>query len=502
MPQRSVFYVFALLLCFLASACAVRNGGGVAGGLPPLATDSAGVQLSQRIDEFLTSLAPQTFNGAVVVEKGGELILGNGYGYARYDQHLPFTTATLSSTGQLVQQFTAAAVIKLEKQGFLKLQDSLGRFLPDLPAAKRGIRIEQLLLHTSGLPQELPSGKTISKKKDFLEAIASVALISAPGENYLFSEAGYRLLAAVVEAASGQPYEVFVQQALLQPAGMNNTGYVLPEFKDVVAAKEKRGDKSVKDLAEQYRKADGELWNISGSSGMLSTLEDIFRWERMLQKDNLLPPVHMDKVSSYFADLPAGVSVMGRELNKDVFGTTVLQHNSYDGSLGCQILYFPEEELTVALLANQLNGQVEQLGMQIARIVLRQNYFPAPLPYTDEKFVRVPQSEEARYARSLLSFVQGNSSTVPDQIVNEAYNPAFKSSEKAHIHISALGKLRQRLKNASLEKAQQAWPQYMFTFFEPEGSTWYLLRVNVESQAPYRITGIGLETVDALNARW
>ena len=502
MPLRSNFYLCTFFLLMLMSSCGVQSGGFRANVLPALTEDSAGVYLSQRIDEFVHSLAPQTFNGAIVVEKGGELIIGNGYGYAQYQEQLPFTTATLSNTAELAQQFTAAAILKLQAQGILSLEDSIARFFPDFPADKKGIRLGQLLHHTAGLPLELSSANLPRKKKEFLEAVGKEPLLFKPGKAYQYSQVAYRLLAAVVEAVSPLSYEAFIRQELLLPAKMENTGYVLPDFKDLVPAKEKGGGQSVKELIRGYEEAKGDLWHLMGSSGLLSTAADVYRWERMLLRGDLLPAKSRNTLKTIKAGLPEGAASFGWSMDDHTFGTPMLQHSSREGDFMVQILEFPEEQLTIVLLANQFNGQVDQLGMQIARMVLWPNYVPAPLPYAEQKFVRIPQVEEARYARSLLSFLQGSSSISPQAIVDSVYNPAFKANDGSQTHLNALSRLKERLGGARLEKAQQAWPQYMFTFYEPKQSTWYLLRLNVEQQAPHRITGIGLETIDALNARW
>lgn len=502
MPVRPNYYLYTFCLLMLMSSCGVRSGGFRANSLPPFAEDSAGVYLSYRIDGFVRSLAPQTFNGALVVEREGELIIANGYGYANYQQQLPFTTATLTNTAKLAQQFTAAAILKLQAQNVLHLQDSLARFFPDMPAGKKGIMLRQLLEHTSGLPQELSAVELPRKKKEFLESVGKEPLLFQAGSSYQYSEAGYRLLAAVVEAASGLSYEAFIRQELLLPSKIENTGYVLPEFKELVPAWEKGGEQSIKELMLEYREANGDLWHLLGSAGVLSTAADIYRWERMLLRGDILPAKSRDLLKTIKAESPAGREPFGRTVDKHTFGTPMIGHISREGDFMVQVLDFPEEKLSVVLLANQFNGQVEQLGMQIARTALWPQYVPSPLPYAEQKFVRVPQVEEARYARSLLSYLQEGSSINPQAIVDSVFNPAFKANDGAQTHLNALTSLKKRLGNARLEKAQQAWPQYMFTFYEPTASTWYLLRLNVEQQAPYKITGIGLETVDALNARW
>lgn len=496
MPKLSHFILF-VSWCMIAS-CGVQNEIMSTIELPPAANDTISMRQADRIDGFLHSLSPQTFNGAVVLEKGGELIVGNGYGYALNSEKLPFTTKTVSNTAQLARQFTAAAILKLEAKQKLKLTDSLSRFFDDLPADKRGIQLIHLLKNTSGLPLDFREPESIRSKESFLDAVRSLPLIAVPGREYHYSEVAYRLLAAVVEAASGLDYELFLRQELFEPAGMYNTGYSLPDFQLIPQAKSNLANQDEEVLYLQYKKDARFLWHIMGSRGMLSNSEDLFRWMHMLLKGGLLPADALELLGNASSSLPGENTAFGWAETSGPGGAPVLMHQSSGNGFFAQLLYFPKEEVSLVLLANQVNGQVLNLGEQLLKVVVFPNYVPSPLPYTEQKLVRLPQEEEARHVRALLQFIQEGDLRAAKKLVNEHYTAGFRANVLEQKHLEALEKLRLQLGHSNLEKAEQNLPFFLFTFSSPTG-LWYQLRVQVEPQQAFQINTISLETTDALN---
>src|SRR5688500_6136505 len=132
-------------------ATAVMMTRGTNGAAQPAAS-AVRSELGARVDSFLTRAAALGFSGAIVVAQRGEVILRKWYGLADRERGVPVTSATPFFVGSLASQFTAAAALRLQADGKLSLDDSLGRYFPDAPVDKRPITIAQLLSHTSGLP--------------------------------------------------------------------------------------------------------------------------------------------------------------------------------------------------------------------------------------------------------------------------------------------------------------------------------------------------------------
>ena len=494
MPKLS-YLAFFVSGCMLLS-CGVQEITRT-GGLPPAASDTNSLHLASRMEDFIGSLSSHTFNGAVVLEKNGKLISGNGYGYALYDQKLPFTTKTITNTANLARQFTAAAVLTLKRDQKLKLDDPLSRFFDKIPSHYQDIQLIHLLQNTSGLPLELPEPAKAKTKEAFLKSVWQLPLLAPAGKEYHYSEVGYRLLAAVVESASGQDYETFLRKMILEPAGMYNTGYVLPDFQLMLQAKSRQIEEE-EVLYLQYIKNRNSLWQLLGNSGMLSNAEDLFRWLEVLYKEPFLSAEDLELIKVASADKADNVSAFGWKSATGPGGSPVLLHQSSQNGYFCQLMFLPEENISLVVLANQLNGQVEKLGEQLVRVVLFPNYVPAPLPYTEQKLVRLPQEEEARHARALLAFLEKGTMSLANSLITQHYSPGFQAQVPERNHLDALDKLFQRLGSARLEKAEQSLPFMMFTFFSAEEGIWYQLRVQVNPHQSYKISTISLETTDAL----
>ena len=496
MPKLS--HLILIVSGFLLANCGIQPELVTPYEMPPVAGDTLSVRQAGRIDGFLHSLSPQTFNGAVVLEKGGKLISGNGYGYALNGEKLPFTTKTVTNTAHLARQFTAAAILKLKEKQLLQLTDSLPKFLDELPQDKKDIQLIHLLQNTSGLPREFPDPENYRSKDDFLEATIRLPLLSDPGEAYQYSEVGYRLLAAVVEEASGLDYETFIRQEFLAPAGMYHTGYVLPDFSLVPHAKNGEAPEEEEVLYLQYKENAQFLWHIMGSQGLLSNSEDIFRWMQLLFNGSLLPADAMEYVWGVTAALEGNRSAFGWVETSGPGKGSVLLHQSEDDGFFVQLSFLPQENASLVLLANQVNGQVKNLGEQLLKVVTFPNYVPAPLPYTEQKLVRLPQEKEALHVRSLLQYIQEGNKQVAHKLIDQHYSFGFRTQLTKQEHLEALAMLAKQLHDSMLEKAEESMPFFLFTFSSPSG-LWYQLRVQTEPQEGSQIKSISLETTDAMN---
>lgn len=246
------------------------------------------------------------FSGVVLVARGDAILFEKGFGLADVDNNLPFTTNTVIDTLSITKQFTAAAILKLEEQGALSVHDTLDRFFDNIPASKRSITLHHLLTHTSGLKANY---KYDYRKvtRDALEKNALGSwLRSEPGEEYRYSNVGYSLLGIVIERVSGKGYEQFLHENLFRPAGMNQTGYRIPNWtsEELVVGYRSRAVSFRGWLAsianwmgqsdrwgtplDQYWAEDGPWWNLRGNGGLLSTLSDLHRWHLALENNLIL----------------------------------------------------------------------------------------------------------------------------------------------------------------------------------------------------------------------
>jgi CubicO group peptidase (beta-lactamase class C family) len=183
--------------------------------------------VAARIDSFMTAASEYGMEGTLLVERDGKVILSRGYGIVDRARHRHATTRTPYILGSLSKQFTAAAAYKLESQGRLRTSDSLGQWYPEAPADKRGITIDQLIHHTSGLPYLNRGDMYDSISVDsMVHETFTYPLQFAPGSRYSYSSPGYDLLGAIIERASGRSFDAYLRSEIFEPAGMRETGFV------------------------------------------------------------------------------------------------------------------------------------------------------------------------------------------------------------------------------------------------------------------------------------
>lgn len=247
---------------------------------------SAGDTLAvARLDSVLRVEARAGFSGAVLVAQGDSVRFERAYGRAATDVppgRLAFWIASDS------KQFTATAILKLAELGRLRVTDSIGTFLGAVPADKRAVTIHQLLTHTSGLPSAFRADGIIGRDAA-VAAILRLELDSPPGTRFSYSNDAYTLLAAIVEVASGIPFDDFVRDSLFARAGLSETGVWGGERPGVPIAavadpRQVRGRP-----ATVYR--DGHSvanWGYRGPTGVYATLRDLHRWIRAVRGGRIL----------------------------------------------------------------------------------------------------------------------------------------------------------------------------------------------------------------------
>ncbi|MGE0432961.1 MAG: serine hydrolase domain-containing protein [Planctomycetota bacterium] len=244
--------------------------------------------LGEKVDRAVQLSTAGGFWGAVLVAKDGEILLSKAYGNQDYATK-PNTPDTLFELASLSKQFTAAAILKLQQTRKLKLSDTLGKLLrgADVPREKRDITVQQLLNHTSGLDHEAGLAYAWPGSRDeYIAHLMAAPQRSKPGEAFAYNNPAYALLAAIVEIASGQSFEDYLREKLFAPAGMTSTGFV--------------GDARLKDSGrDSVRLWEGKDlgmtaatfgwgWGYRGMGGVVSTVRDMYRWDRALRGTKVL----------------------------------------------------------------------------------------------------------------------------------------------------------------------------------------------------------------------
>ena len=235
---------------------------------------------------------------AAALIRQGELIFEEQLGSADLEHAVPVTDETVFGVASLTKPVTAIAVLRLWSEGRLDLDAPVQRYLPDFPERPEGTLTPRLLAtHRSGLPH--PSGRTpelfathYATAAEALDVFRDEPLVHAPGAKRTYSSSNYNLLAAIVEAAAGEPFTAWVTENVLRPAGLSHT-----RFDDVLAVIPHRSERYSFYHPWTYAESDTlyrvPTWDYSfnqGGGGLLSSAADLARLGGLLLRPGLLPP--------------------------------------------------------------------------------------------------------------------------------------------------------------------------------------------------------------------
>jgi CubicO group peptidase (beta-lactamase class C family) len=346
----------------------VRRGRRLVGGAAALVTAASlaacGPGDVEPAEPFLGDALPPGSSGALVAGRGTTMDLCRGWGDPDPGSGERADCDTVFDIGSMTKQFTAAAVVRLDRDGLLDVSDRLAEHLPDVPSDKRSVTIEHLLTHASGLVDSLGADDEPLTRAAFLREALGSELLSAPGTAYLYSNVGYSLLTAVVEEASGQDFESYLAEHLFAPAGMTRTGYVLPDWSAAHVAQEYDAEGRSQGTPLDHPWADdGPYWNLRGNGGLLSTPRDMFRWHVALRGDAVLddaarrelfePRVREEPDDTYYA--------YGWVVD-DPEDPSILWHNGGNGWSYGEVARDPAGDAFVFWVANRSAGDGWDLG--------------------------------------------------------------------------------------------------------------------------------------------
>ncbi len=298
---------------------------------PPLG-DSA---IRARVTTYADRLAGLGYNGAILVMRDGRPVVERAIGFANRERSIKADIRTTWSLGSITKQFTAAAILRLEELGKLHTADSITRWFPNAPADKRAITLHQLLTHTAGFESDYaPTDYTPNTRDEYMQRMLAAALQSPPGAEHSYSNAGYSMLAAIIEQITGEAYEAALTRLVLAPAGMTETGYTRPAWAESRIAHGYENGHDWGTIVEKLRVKGAPFWALRGNGGLQTTLADMARWERVARSNVVLTDSSRRKwMTGYVNEGPMGQSkyAYGWAVHQSARNTRVVEHNGGNG---------------------------------------------------------------------------------------------------------------------------------------------------------------------------
>ena len=313
-------------------------------------------QLSNAIDKIIEEDYQADGPGvAVLVAKNGNILYHKGVGMANLELGVPMKADMIFRIGSITKQFTAVAILQLMEQGKLSLEDEITKFIPDYPTHNHKITIHHLLTHTSGIASYtgMKDWTPEVMKKDFtplemIDFFKDQPMDFEPGEEWRYSNSGYFLLGYIIEKVSGQTYEDYVREHLFEPAGMVNSLY----GNDI---------NIIMNRAYGYQQGEHGYENANflsmtqpyAAGSLMSTVEDMFRWNRALISGKLLSEESLALAwTNYTLNNGSIINYGYGWMPGDVQGSPMIAHGGGINGFMTHEAYFPDEDLFVVLFLN------------------------------------------------------------------------------------------------------------------------------------------------------
>ena len=304
------------------------------------------------------------FNGNLLIMKGDSVLYSRCYGWANRQFKISNTDSTRFLIGSITKTFTALAILLLEKEGLLQLTDSLSTYFPHFPRSEE-VNIQQLLTHRSGIkdyhefPDWREKGRLIQSPFETLNDVSRDPFLFNPGEHFSYSNTGYILLGLIIEQVSGLSFEDYIQQAILNPLNLKNTGIIT-------------NDKWVANLASGYSTNPREIhiadyihYNQPFSSGnMYSSTKDLFYFCKAVMEASLLDSVKTREIFEVSETYGYGWGI------RNYTNTLAYGHHGAMNGFSGSMTYIPEGKYFICFLTNDDHTPKYSLANDLASLVL------------------------------------------------------------------------------------------------------------------------------------
>jgi D-alanyl-D-alanine carboxypeptidase len=340
--------------------------------------------LRQKIDKIASDTLAQTGvpSASIAIVKDGQIAYLQAYGDARLDPKTPATPQMRYSIGSISKQFTAAALLLLQEQGKLSLDDKVSKFVPNLTRANE-VSIRQLLSHTSGYqdfwPQDyvMPFVLQPTTSQKIMDRWARIPLDFDPGTKWQYSNTNYVIAGVIVEKASGMPFIQFLREKVLAPVGIKRAADT-----DQAALGETDARGYIRYGLGPLRPApkEGPGWMFAAGE-LAMPAEDLARWDISIIGQTLLKPASYREFATDTV-LKNGVGTeygLGVDVSSEG-GHRRLEHNGEVSGFTADNIVFPDDRAAVVVLTNQDAASASgKIANSIAPLLLTTNDAAAPL---------------------------------------------------------------------------------------------------------------------------
>jgi CubicO group peptidase (beta-lactamase class C family) len=343
-----------------------------------------GKKLARQVDEvFAEWSVPGSPGGAVVLTDGGTVVLQRCYGLASIENGTPIGPATRFELASVSKLFTAFAVLLLEKERKLSLEDDIQKYLPELPDYGSRISVADLLHHTSGLSDWLKARAYAGRPaygdfdiKDLLSLVARQRMLEfTPGSKFSYSNTNYALLAEIVARVSGKPFGEWMRENVFEPLGMRDTS--IPASGASIIPNRAQAYRRVS--RGQYGRSLVEDFEIPGPAHVFATIDDMAKWLDNLRTGRLGGPELIEKMRRKTTLTSGQESFYGAGVGIGEYrGIETIGHSGQTGAFKTELVSCPGVGVGVAVLANAGWMRADDLARRVLDLYLGDRLEPAP----------------------------------------------------------------------------------------------------------------------------
>lgn len=326
---------------------------------------SADREKSESIDTYLTALHQEgKLNGNILILKDGKTVYEKSFGYADGSQQTALTKDYRFNIGSIYKEIPAVAIMQLQQQNLLQLDDTLNTHLTELPSWSQDISIKHLLQYTSGLPKinwgsYFGQGLTVTTAAISKEIQDIKTLAFAPGTDYLYSNSNPFLLIKVIESITGKPFDAYVQDHIFTPLDMTGA-----TFKDQFPYTD------TTHMAISFNQEFTEdNFKIAIKPMLLSvTASDIARWFQHVDDYKILGKDAIKSLSEKVKEGHNYEAPLGQCIWK---GSDIIEHTHHGSTANYEALVqnFKEKGIMIVILTNQKNGNVYDISEKLYGMV-------------------------------------------------------------------------------------------------------------------------------------
>jgi len=336
---------------------------------------------TQKIDAMVSSAyGPEAPGISILVAKEGKPIYRKAFGKADLELDVNATPENVYEIGSITKQFTAVAILMLQEQGKLNVQDEITKYIPDYPTQDKKITIHQLLNHTSGIksytnmPTFMNLARTDMTPTELIDKFKNEPMEFEPGTEFNYNNSGYILLGHIIEVVTGDTYENFIEKNIFETLGMKNSRYG-------------KMNEIIPNRANGYSEAEGDSFINANylsltlpyaAGSLMSTVDDLLLWQNAISANTLI------KRSSLETAINGSTLANGKKIpygygwgKNKIQGETAIAHSGGIFGYSTNGIYLPNQDIYVIGLTNCDCNDVGAITTKIAALAMDKP-FPDP----------------------------------------------------------------------------------------------------------------------------